>query len=264
MRVEPTPDVWANGDAYERFVGRWSRLVATEFLRWLEPAPQQNWLDVGCGTGVLARAIAVDAEPRRVVGIDPSHAFLACARASSDPRVCFDVGDARALPYGAERFDLVVSGLMLNFVPGPAQALSEMRRVVRPGGLVAAYVWDYADEMQLLHCFWDAAADLDRVASELDEGRRFPLCGPEPLERLFANAGLTGVAVHAIEVPTRFVDFEDYWTPFLGGQGPGPTYVASLDSRAREALRERLRVRLPTASDGSINLMARAWAVRGS
>jgi hypothetical protein len=138
-----------------------------------------------------------------------------------------------------------------------------MARAVRRAGTVAAYVWDYAGQMELMRYFWDAAVALDRDALALDEGRRFPICQPAPLVDLFTHAGLCDVQARAIDVPTRFRDFDDYWTPFLGGQGPAPGYVMSLDERRRDALRDRLRTSLPAAADGSIQLTARAWAVRG-
>jgi SAM-dependent methyltransferase len=255
-------DVWAVGAAYESYVGRWSRLVARHFLPWLEVSTGARWLDVGCGTGELTRAILETAVPAEVVAIDPSDAFLAYARAHSDtPR--FEVGDARALPFEARTFDSVVSGLVLNFVSAPEQGVAEMARVARPGAQLAAYVWDYADQMQLIRHCWDAAMALDPAARDLDEGRRFPLCQPEALRTLFAAAGLTSVEVRAIDVPTHFRDFEDYWSPFLGGQGPAPGYVVALDDERRARLRERIRSALPVDAQGGIDLTARAWAVRG-
>jgi SAM-dependent methyltransferase len=181
-----------------------------------------------------------------------------------DHRVRFDTADIRSLPYPAATFDAAVSGLVLNFVPAPLAAVQELARVTRAGGMVAAYVWDYGGEMQLMRHFWDVAVALDPSAAALDEGRRFPLCRPEPLAALWQQAGLRGVEVRAIDVPTRFRDFDDYWTPFLGAQGPAPGYVASLDRSRRAALRERIRAGLPVAEGGSINLQARAWAVRGT
>jgi hypothetical protein len=153
---------------------------------------------------------------------------------------------------------------MLNFLPQPAAGLAEMARVARPTGQVAVYVWDYAGQMQLMRHFWDAAAALDPAARDLDEGRRFPLCGPTPLTALFEAAGLLAVEVRALEVPTTFRDFDDYWSPFLGAQGPAPSYAMSLTETDRDRLRDRLRASLPTAPDGSIRLTARAWAARGT
>ncbi len=256
---------WDSGDAYERYVGRWSRLVAQEFLGWLAVPPGGRWLDVGCGTGTIAQTILELAAPGEVVGIDTSPAYVAFARERvNDPRVRFEVGDAQALQQAASAtFDAVVSGLVLNFVPEPEKAASEMVRAARRGGSVAAYVWDYAEGMQMMRYFWDAAGALDLRARELDEGSRFQLCEPEALADLFRRAGLEGVEVRDIDVPTVFRDFDDYWSPFLGGQGSAPGYVMSLSEEGRAAVRERIRATLPTDPEGEHRLMARAWAVRG-
>jgi len=255
---------WASGDLYEPYVGRWSRPVARELLGWLGKPTGLAWLDVGCGTGALVGAIAEHCAPKRLVGIDPSAGFLELARRRLADRTAeLRQAGAQDLPFAAGEFDRVVSGLVLNFIPDQARAMAEIVRVTRPGGEVALYVWDYADKMELMRRFWDAAVALDPHARELDEGTRFPVCRPEPLRRLFQAAGLGAVDSRPIDVPTRFRDFDDYWTPFLGGQGPAPGYCMSLTEAARAALRERLRASLPTEPDGSIRLVARAWAVRG-
>jgi SAM-dependent methyltransferase len=171
-------------------------------------------------------------------------------------------GNATAIPLGDASVDVVVSALVLNFVPDQRAALVEMARVTRKEGTIAAYVWDYAGRMELMRLFWDAAVELDPAAGTLDEGVRFPMCRPEALEKLFASAELKEVEVKPIDIPTPFADFEDYWRPFLGGQGPAPAYAMSLDETARARLRDRIRERLPTGPDGSISLAARAWAVR--
>jgi SAM-dependent methyltransferase len=257
-------DAWASGEAYEPYVGRWSRFVARDFLRWLAVPADRRWLDVGCGTGALTAAILSLSEPVAVAGIDASPGYVVYARDRiDDPRTAFAVGDARNLPVGSAAFDAAVSGLVLNFVPEPDRAVAEMARTVRPGGAVAAYVWDYAGEMQLMRRFWDAAVALDPAAALLDEGVRFPICNPTSLRDLFEGAGLVEVHVGAIDVPSDFRDFDDYWTPFLGGQGPAPGYAISLDEERRAAVRERIRAELPLEPDGSIRLIARAWAVGG-
>jgi len=257
-------DTWSSADAYEPYVGRWSRLVARDFLGWLSAPDDLRWLDVGCGTGALTETIVSRCSPDAVVGVDPSEEYLAYARARvTDPRVSFRAGDAQALPVKDGEHDAVVSGLVLNFVPDQARAVSEMKRALSAGGTAAAYVWDYAGEMQLMRRFWDAAVALDPGALELDEGRRFPLARPAPLVELFEGAGLQDVRVLAIDVPTVFKDFDDYWSPFLGGQAPAPGYCMSLSEERRAALRERVRSTLPIQADGSIRLIARAWAVRG-
>jgi SAM-dependent methyltransferase len=262
--TETAKDRWASGDLYEPYVGRWSRLVARQFLSWVGAPQGLDWLDVGCGTGALTEAVAELCTPKRLVGIDPSPAFLNFARQRlGDNRAEMREADAQSLPFAGAEFDRVVSGLVLNFVPDHAAAASEMARVLRPGGELALYVWDYAGRMELMRYFWDAAAALDPVAHDLDEGRRFPICSPEPLRELLAKTGLSEIDTRAIDVRTVFRDFDDYWAPFLGGQAPAPGYCMSLDEDARGALRERLRASLPTRPDGSINLLARAWAVRG-
>jgi SAM-dependent methyltransferase len=212
----------------------------------------------------LTGTILSVAAPGEIVGVDPSPAFVAFARDRvKDPRVRFDIGDAQALRADPATFDAAVAGLVLNFVPEPGRAVSEMARVTRPGGTVAAYVWDYAEGMQMMRHFWDAAAALDPRSRELDEGSRFTLCRPEPLADLFRSTGLENVEVRAIDVPTVFRDFDDYWSPFLGSQAPAPAYAMSLSQERRAALRECIRANLPTNVEGEHHLTARAWAVLG-
>lgn len=257
-------DVWEIGGAYESFMGRWSRLVAVEFLQWLSVPAGSSWLDVGCGTGMLSRTILGSADPVKVRGIDQAAGFVSFAEnRTRDPRAAFEVGVVEPRKLGSNTYDAVVSGLVLNFFSNGDQAVAEMRRVTNPGGVVAAYVWDYAHKMQLLRYFWDAATALNSEAALLDEGKRFPLCNPERLRDLFIAQGLNNVDVRSIDVQTHFVDFQDYWTPFLSGQGPAPSYVASLASEQQSDLREQIRARLPLSADGTIDLVARAWAVRG-
>jgi len=259
-----TVDRWAGADAYEAYIGRWSRPVAAKFIDWLAVAPSRRWVDVGCGTGALSQAILERSDARSVIGIDPSSDFVARARTRvDDPRARFEVGTADRLPLEPASADVVVSGLVLNFVPDLAAGLAEIRRVAVPGATVAAYVWDYAGRMDLLRHFFDAAIALDPAATTHDEAVRFPICAPGPLRRAFEDGGLTEVEVRGIDVPTVFRDFDDYWTPFLGGVGPAPGFAVSLAEPARAALRERLRATLPTETDGTIHLIARAWAVRG-
>jgi SAM-dependent methyltransferase len=258
-------DRWTGGDDYEAYVGRWSRPVAEQFVEWLAIPAGGNWVDVGCGTGALSGEILRRSAPAALVGVDPSAAFVAYALATiGDPRAGFLVGSASALPVANRWADAVVAGLVLNFVPDIRAALHEMARVASPRAVVGGYVWDYADGMQLIRRFFDAAVELDPAAVAQDEGVRFPICAPGPLGDAFKSAGLERVAVRSIEVATVFSDFDDYWTPFLNGVGPARGYVVGLDEGSRAELCERLRATLPTEADGSIHLMARAWAVRGS
>jgi len=255
---------WAGGDAYESFMGRWSRRVADDFLQWLAPLPGANWLEVGCGTGALTEAICRRAKPASLLACDPSPELLSFARSSiTDSSVTFRIAGADDLPRRDGGFDLIVSGLVLNFLPQPSDAVRSMRERIRRGGILAAYVWDYAEGMQFLRIFWDEALALDPSAAQLDEGRRFPLCRPEALIQLFEQAGIDSVETRALEITTAFPDFDAYWSPFLGGTGPAPSYVGSLDPDARGQLRLRLKQRLAPSADGSIQLRARAMGVRG-
>lgn len=256
-------DSWDRGDPYEMYVGRWSRLVANQFLDWLALPLSLRWLDVGCGTGALAAAIREKCAPAQLIGIDPSEGFLAKARVRLQDHAEFRVAGALDIPLQDAALDVVVSGLALNFFPNPALGLLEMRRTAVAGGTIAAYVWDYAGRMELMRHFWGAAVELDGAACALDEGMRFPMCRPAPLEALFRDAQLAAIRVAPIDIPTLFLDFDDYWTPFLGGQGPAPAYAMSLDEATRHKLRDRIRQRLPIATDGSIPLVARAWAIQG-
>jgi SAM-dependent methyltransferase len=257
-------DAWQAGDRYEAYMGRWSRLVAPRFLDWLGAPGDMDWIDVGCGTGALSAAILARCSPRSLLAIDPSEGFAATARATlADPRAEARVGDAQALPLGNACKDVVVAGLVLNFVPDMHKALTEMRRVARPGGRVAFYVWDYpGGGLAFVHAFWLAAASLDAAAADLSEDRRFASCTPDNLVALARGAGLGWVECTAIDVPTVFRDFEDYWHPFTLGAGPAPGYCTSLAPEERERLRKRLRSNLPSTEDGAIRLDARAWAIR--
>jgi SAM-dependent methyltransferase len=264
MKEYQHPDTWAAGDLYEPFMGRWSRLAARFFVQWLAASPEIDWLDIGCGTGALTQAVLDDGHPRSVAGVDPSPGFVAYASTHiTGGRTGFTVGNAQLLPFRTNTFGATVSGLVLNFLPQPAQAVSEMARVTRPGGIVAAYVWDYAEKMEFLRIFWDVVAELDPDAAGLDEGQRFSLSRPKALVEILTRSGLENVDVQPIDFPTIFSDFDDYWSPFLGGQGPAAGYVMSIDQTRRNRLRERIHSRLPIAEDGSIPLVARAWGVRG-
>ncbi|HEY8173414.1 MAG TPA: class I SAM-dependent methyltransferase, partial [Dehalococcoidia bacterium] len=180
--------LWATGEAYEPYVGRWSRLVAPEFVRWLAPARGKDWVDVGCGTGRLSEAILATAVPGSIRAVDPSDGFITFAKHRfDDDRITFTTGEAQALPFEDRSADFVVSGLVLNFVPDPAEAIAECVRVTRGDGTVAAYVWDYADQMQMMRYFWDAAVDLDAAATDFDEANRCSICTPDALRELFSR-----------------------------------------------------------------------------
>jgi SAM-dependent methyltransferase len=260
-----SPDRWLAGDAYEGYMGRWSRPLARVFVEWLQPPAGAHWLEIGCGTGALTRAICDLGAPASVVACDPSVPFVEHARAAiDDARVSFGVAGADALPVRDGGFDLIVSALVLNFLPDPHRAIASMRERSTQGGTIAACVWDYADGMEFLRCFWEEAVAMDGRAAVVDERERFPICRRAALDSLLRAAGLAQVQTESIEIATSFADFADYWTPFLRGTGPAPAYVASLDPSSRETLRDRLRARFDRGAGAPIELRARAWAARGS
>jgi SAM-dependent methyltransferase len=246
-------------------MGRWSRLLAPRFVSWLDIAAHAHWLDVGCGTGSLVDAICAHADSGSVVGCDPSAPFIEFARGRvRDERASFVVASAGALPRRPGGFDCVASLLALNFFPDVPAALEEMKSAAADAATVSACVWDYAAGMEFLRRFWDAAIEIEATARILDEAARFPVCNPDALAAHFRGAGLRDVVCDAIEIPTVFTSFHDFWRPFLAGTGPAPSFVASLDPDNRAALSRALESRIEPASDGRIVMSARAWAVRGT
>jgi len=265
MNNHSSNENWRTGDAYEVFMGRWSRRIAEKFILWLGPEPQNSWLDVGCGTGALATAISSLSDPSLIVACDPSETFINHAENHiRDPRVRLMVAGTGSLPGIPGGFDWVVSGLVLNFLPDPQESIYEMCEHTRQGGTVAAYVWDYAGRMEYLRLFWDEAVAMDPEAIALDEGLRFPICKKDELVSVFHSAGMQDVQSTAIEISICFESFSDYWRPFLGGTGPAPLYAASLNPERRTGLRDRLEKRITAGGKGAITLIARAWAVRGT
>jgi len=256
-------DSWQSGDPYEYYMGRWSKLVAEQFVDWITPKPGVQWLDVGCGSGALSEAVINRHDPKSVIAIDQSEGFVLTAQHRLGRNANCKVGNALSLPLGSASIDIAVSGLVLNFIPEPEKALVEMQRVTRKGGTVAVYIWDYAGKMEFLNHFWDAVVEINPTASDLHEGHRFQSANAEQLIDIFNRVGFTQVEASPLEIVTHFVDFDDYWRPFLGGQGPAPTYVSKLDDKERNYLREALAHRLPVREDGSIVLTARAWASKG-
>lgn len=247
---------------YHKFIGRWSQLVAHKFVAWLSMSPRCRWLDVGCGTGALTTEIITEASPQNVCGIDPSAERIAYAHQAL-PTVEFLVGSAEQIPHNWVNFDVAVSGLALNCMADPAQALANMIKTTHSRGVVAAYCWDFGQGLQMLRYCWDSLAKLDIAAMDLDPVKRYPLARPDQLKALFESARLHHVEIRTIEVPTLFCNFEDYWFPFVRGTGTTQQYVQSLTERNRLILRDHLKQKLPIQPDGTIPLIAKAWAIKG-
>jgi ubiquinone/menaquinone biosynthesis C-methylase UbiE len=246
--------------AYERAMGRWSRAVAPVVLRWLAPPANARWLDVGCGTGILAHTVLELCSPAAVVGIDSAAQQVAQAsRGPAAGRASFEVGDACALPFPDASFDIVASALVLNFVPERRRALAEMRRVARSGGAVAAYVWDFAEELS-------PSGPLRRAM------RRFgvqvpPIPGTpdsrlEAIRALFQEAGLERIETKIIDVCLAYEDFEDFWEAQTPGYAPTTKVIASMTEGDRTRLKRAVRDHLPAAPEGVIEYFARANAVK--
>lgn len=258
-------DAWSAADAYERYMGRWSRRLAISFIDRLDAAADLAWLDVGCGTGALSAAVLDLTAPASLVAIDPSPGFVEhAAKVIDDGRARFVVGVAEELPVGDTSVDVVVSSLAYNFVRDRGRALAEVLRVLKPGGRFAFTVWDYPmGGVGFIDVFWKAAAALDPQVATLDEALRFPFCHDGSLADELEGAGFAGISVDSVVIDTTFSDFEDMWIPFTLGSGPAPGYVAGLDSGHVDALRQRLRSEVEERG-GLAGLQARAWMGRGS
>ncbi len=256
-------DRWTSGADYDHWMGRWSRLLAQEFLKWLRLPAGLRWIDICCGSGVITETIVEHNAPAVVVGVDVSPEQINFARRHrSHPSVTFETSDAMSLPFADASFDVAVCGLGLNYIPNPVQGLEEFQRVIRPGGNLAVYVWDYEHGAKFLREFWDAAAEVDREGTVFDQARRFPMCTKDGLRTLFEQTKLQDITLHTLDVVTRFTSFDDYWEPLLTGQGSAPNYLATRDQKIQAAIREHLRAALPANAEGAIELPARAWAIR--
>ena len=257
--------IFSEAQAYEHFMGRWSRTLAPLLVRFADVRDGDTVLDVGSGTGALTATVAAIAPTSRIVGIDPSSAYVSLAESQhGSPLIAFEVGDAQQMRFETASFDRTLSLLVVNFIPDARRALAEMKRVTKPQGTVAAAVWDYGEGMEMLRSFWDEAVVLAPAAATKDE-RNMPLCRRGELAALWREMGLQNVVEEPLVIDTRFSSFDDFWTPFLEKQGPAGAYAASLSAATRETLRLRLRQRLlGDGPDGPIVMRARAWAVRGN
>lgn len=262
MVSDATYDTWSAGQSYDQYMGRWSRMIAARYLDWLQAPGDADWLEIGCGTGALTQQILEKMSPRSIIATDASADFVGHARSTiSDKRASFETTDAQKLRFVTASCDIVTSALVMNFVPDKTAALKEMQRVLRPGGILSFYVWDYpGGGIEFIDVFWKAAAEIDPKAAELDEGARFPFCTENGLLEICDHAGLADASIGPVEITTEFRDFEDFWMPFTLGAGPAPGYCMSLPQIQRDALKNRLGETIGV--DTPIRLTARAWAVK--
>jgi ubiquinone/menaquinone biosynthesis C-methylase UbiE len=249
-----------DGAAYERFMGAWSRLVGDVFIDWLSPAPGQRWVDVGCGNGAFTESIIERCAPAAISGIDPAQGQLDFARARPGARAArFDQGDAMALPYADKSFDVAVMALVIFFVPDPAKGVAEMARVVRPGGMVAAYAWDMPGGGFPMRALQE---ELRAMGMAVPQPPSFDASRIDAMESLWKGAGLSGVSTRQIEVQRTFADYEELWDISQLSPSTGPK-LRALPEAERATLKERLRGRFIAGAAGRITVSARANAVRG-
>ena len=256
----------SDGPAYERFLGRWTERLAEPFIRFAALPSEGDVLEVGCGTGSVALALARDRPGGRVFAVDSAEPYIAYARSRAGAeRVRFQIGDAGRLDYGDHAFAGAVAQLVLNFVPSAIAVLREMRRVTRSGGRVAAAVWDFRGGLTFQRLFWDTAAGIDPdAAAARDRLFSHPLALPDGLTDLWREAALSEIERASLTIRMDYASFDDYWEPLLGGQGPVGTYVGGLAPKLRDAIEHSVRgAYLSGAPDGPRSLTATAWAVRG-
>lgn len=262
--TEAETKMFAVSAGYERFMGRWSRLLSPAYIAFAGVKNGDRILDVGTGTGSLAAAVQASMPASEIVGVDPSEGFIAYAQKNvASTRAHFEVGDAQALKFKDAAFDNTLALLVMNFVPDPNKAIAEMRRVTRPLGVVSACVWDYDAGMQMLRFFWDEADALDPAIEPKDE-RHMKFSRQGELGDLWKKAGLINVKEEPLVIDQPYSSFNDYWEPFTKGAGPGGAFVVSLSEDRRQQLEVRMRKRLlADRQDGPFKLTAKAWCVRG-
>lgn len=257
----------SDGDGYELQMGRWSRRLAPKFIGFAGIKNAACVLDVGCGTGNLASTLALNSNIRGIHGVDFSAPYIEHAkRNNSGSRIQFQVGDACALPFGDKEFEHTLAMLVIQFIPQPERAISEMRRVTRPGGTVAAATWDARGGFVWARMFWDTAAMLDPEAN----ARRAkilsrPMSRPGDLERAWKAAGLTDVVQDTLTIRMDFASFDDFWAPIDGTDGPYAEYVRTLEAEVKSALRDKVRLAyVDGEADGPRSYAATSWVVKGT
>ena len=251
---------FTDGAAYERFMGRWTRAAGTIFLDWVAPRTGARWLDIGCGTGVFTELVVDTCSPATVVAVDPAEPQIELARKKPiAQRADFRVADAQTLPFSDGAFDVVVSALVINFIPDRPRALAEMRRVCHPGGVIAGYVWDFAGQRSPN---FPIRVGLNQVGAKPPPTPGTEDSRLEALTSLFAAGKLTDIVTKTIDVTMSFPDFNDFWQSQTPSYSPTGKMIAALSQTDREKLIASVRSRLPAGADGSITYSARANAVK--
>ena len=262
--TEAEAKMFSMSAGYERYMGRWSRLLVPGYLAFAGVRNGDRVLDVGTGTGSLASILEATRGSSEIVGIDPSEGFISYAKKNAKSgRLRYEVGDAQALQFRDASFDQTMALLVMNFIPDHDKAIGEMRRVTRPQGVVSACVWDYNAGMEMLRFFWDEVVALDPAMTPKDE-RNMKLSREGQLGELWKKAGFVDIREKPVVIEQAYTSFDDYWGPFLKGAGPGGAFVVSLSDERRRQLEARMRKRLlGDREDGAFVLKARAWCVRG-
>jgi SAM-dependent methyltransferase len=253
--------LFSDGEAYERLMGRWSRLVAKDFLNWLDPPHDLWWLDVGCGNGAFTEELIFRCAPARVVGVDPSDDQLAYARTRPGTRMAeFQAGDAQKLPFDDNTFDVAAMALAISFLDDPGAAVAEMARVVRPGGVVATYMWDVSGGGVPVHPIYVALESMGFMSGRPPNPKASER---DAMQRFWKAARLETIETRVIHIPTVYSDFEDFWISNIVPIGPQGKLIATMPTSVREELRLRLRDHLPISSNGGITIDAFANSIKG-
>ncbi len=249
---------------YDNFMGRWSREVATQFIKWIGPEPHLSWLDVGCGTGTLAQTVIKSCSPSLIVGTDPLKSSIEAAKLHPENKdVEFQIGDVQDLPFDQAKFDFVISGLMIKFVKDKVRAIREMKRVTRAGGMTALYDWDMDGNMNTTRHFWDAVSTIRPECIESPKARKTPMTEIGSIASLFESAGINEIKQCIISFTTQFQDLDDYWSPITKNSQNVGRFYKTMTREERETVYRQLEKTLPFNSNGSISFESRAVAIKG-
>ena len=253
--------MFADGKAYERFMGRWSRLTGEKFLDWLDPPKNLRWIDVGCGNGAFTEVLIAKTSPAAVSGVDPSDGQIAYARSRPGAALAeFSVADAQSLPFEDDSFDAASMALVISFLPDPVKAAREMARVVKPGGMVATYMWDMPGGGTPTNAIYLA---LESLGIEAPRAPGFMNSAHDAMRAIWQQAGLQSVDMQVIRIPVVYSSFDDFWESANLPVGPTGQVVGKLSPDMREKYKQRLRKILPIAADGRIAYEAFANAAKG-